>query len=53
MLIPLLLSLVAGLTTLIGGLMVVFLKKLKPIYLSISLGFAAGVMIFMHKNSQF
>lgn len=43
----LILSLSAGLSTLIGGFVVFFIKKFNPSYLNISMGFAAGVMIFI------
>jgi len=47
MLNALLLTIFAGLSTLIGGLIVFFIKKTKDSYLSIAMGFSAGVMIFV------
>lgn len=44
---PLLLSLLAGLSTTIGALAVFFVKGIKPSFLSLILGFSAGVMIFI------
>nr|MBC8469605.1 zinc transporter ZupT [Planctomycetota bacterium] len=43
----LLLTAVAGLSTGIGSAIAYFIKKPKVIYLSISLGFSAGVMIYI------
>lgn len=42
-----LLTLIAGLSTALGGLIVFLFKKPKFEYLTISMGFAAGVMIFI------
>lgn len=42
---PFLMSLAAGLSTAVGGLLVVFAKKKNTAFLSFSLGFAAGVMV--------
>ena len=42
-----LLTLLAGLSTGIGSLIAYFIKKPKMIYLSFSLGFSAGVMLFV------
>jgi len=44
---PLLLALLAGLSTTIGGLIAFFIKKTKFSYLCIAFGFSAGVMIFI------
>jgi ZIP family zinc transporter len=41
------LSLVAGLSTAIGGLLTFVIKKPSPRFLAVSLGFSAGVMIFV------
>lgn len=43
----LLLTLVAGLATGVGGAIIMFVKKFSPKILSASLGFSAGVMIFI------
>ena len=43
----LLLSILAGLSTCIGGTIAYFIKKPKLIYLSLVLGFSAGVMIYI------
>lgn len=45
--IALLLTLLAGLSTGIGGVIVLFKKKLDGKFLSVSMGFSAGVMIFI------
>ncbi len=45
--IPLLLTLLAGLTTLLGGFITFFVKKNNMKALSVGLGFSAGVMIFV------
>ena len=42
-----LLTLVAGLATGVGGAIIMFVKKFSPKILSASLGFSAGVMIFI------
>ena len=42
-----LLSLVAGLSTGIGGLITLFTKKSNTNFLAISLGFSAGVMVYV------
>lgn len=44
---PLLLTLLAGLSTGIGGLMSFFSKSFNPRFLSVALGFSAGVMIYV------
>lgn len=44
---PLLLTLLAGLSTGIGSAIAYFIRKPKIIYLSFSLGFSAGVMIYI------
>lgn len=44
---PLLLTLLAGLSTGIGSAIAFFIRKPKIIYLSFSLGFSAGVMIYI------
>ena len=44
---PLFLTVLAGLSTGIGSIIAYFIKKPKLIYLSVSLGFAAGVMIYV------
>ena len=41
------LTILAGLSTLIGGAIIFFIKKPKLSYLSLGMGFAAGVMIFI------
>lgn len=46
-LLPLLLTLIAGLSTGIGGLISLIVKKENKKFLSISLGFSAGVMIYI------
>lgn len=43
----LLLSFLAGISTVIGGILSVFVKKTKFCYLCIAFGFSAGVMIFV------
>ena len=43
----LILTLIAGLSTLFGSFIILFMKKRKPIHLNIAMGFAAGVMIFI------
>jgi ZIP family zinc transporter len=45
LLIPLLFSLIAGLSTGLGSLAAFFIKDLKHSYLSLLMGFSAGVMI--------
>ncbi|MDY3939120.1 MAG: zinc transporter ZupT [Spirochaetia bacterium] len=45
--IPFLLTLIAGAATGIGGATVFFSRKLRPAFLSVSLGFSAGVMIYV------
>ena len=45
--IALILTTVAGLSTGIGSAIAYFIKKPKVIYLSFSLGFSAGVMIYI------
>jgi len=44
---PLLLTLLAGLSTGIGSAIAYFIRKPKMVYLSFSLGFSAGVMIYI------
>ena len=46
-LVAILFTLVAGLATAIGGLIVILIKKPSNKYLSFSLGFSAGVMIYV------
>mgnify|MGYP003317298251 CR=1 FL=1 len=46
-LLALTLTLVAGLSTGIGGAIIIFTKKLSNKFLAASLGFSAGVMIFI------
>lgn len=46
-LVPLLLSFLAGISTIIGALIAFLIKKPKEIYLSFVMGFSAGVMIFI------
>lgn len=43
----LILTTIAGLATLLGSSVIFFVKKQKPSYLNIAMGFAAGVMIFV------
>ena len=43
----LILTFVAGLSTLFGSFIILFMKGRKPIHLNIAMGFAAGVMIFI------
>jgi ZIP family zinc transporter len=45
--IPLLLTVLAGLSTGIGSALAYFIRKPKMVYLSVSLGFSAGVMIYI------
>jgi len=47
MLYPLLLTVIAGLSTLLGGLAIFFVRKTKDGYLGTAMGFSAGVMIFI------
>jgi ZIP family zinc transporter len=44
---PLLLAFLAGISTVVGGFLVLLLRKTKFCYLCISFGFSAGVMIFI------
>src|SRR4030042_498924 len=44
---PFLLTLLAGLSTALGGLIALSIKKTKFCYLCIAFGFSAGVMIFI------
>ncbi len=44
---PLLLSFLAGISTVLGGLLVFLIRKAKFSYLSVAFGFSAGVMIFI------
>jgi zinc transporter, ZIP family len=44
---PLLLTLLGGLSTGIGSTIAYFIRKPKMVYLSFSLGFSAGVMIYI------
>ena len=46
--IALLLSLFAGLSTGFGGLLVLLFRKTNVKFLSVSLGFSAGVMIYVY-----
>lgn len=41
------LALIAGLSTGLGGLAVIFLKKTSPVVLSVMLGFSAGIMVYV------
>jgi ZIP family zinc transporter len=41
------LAMLAGLSTGIGGLMVIFFRKTSPVILSVMLGFSAGIMIYV------
>jgi len=50
---PLLLSLVAGLATGVGGIIVLMLKRVSDRVVSLSLGFASGVMLLVAFNSLF
>jgi zinc transporter ZupT len=50
---PFLLSLVAGLATGIGGLIVIALRKVSDRFVSFSLGFASGVMLMVAFNDLF
>jgi len=50
---PFLLSLVAGLATGIGGLIVLFLKRVSDRIVSLSMGFASGVMLMVAFNNLF
>lgn len=43
----LLLSIIAGLSTSIGGMIIYFLKRPKRAHLSFTFGFSAGVMIYI------
>ncbi len=43
----LLLTFIAGISTLIGGVVIFFIKEPKEIYLNLAMGFSAGVMIFI------
>lgn len=45
--IALLLTFLAGISTGVGGLIIYFIKKPKTVYLSLALGFAGGVMIYI------
>ncbi|MBS3816178.1 MAG: zinc transporter ZupT [Candidatus Thermoplasmatota archaeon] len=45
--IALLLTFLAGISTGAGGLIIYFIKKPKTVYLSLALGFAGGVMIYI------
>ncbi len=45
--VALLLAFLAGISTAIGGLIAFFIKKFKVSYLSLTLGFSVGVMIFI------
>lgn len=47
MIVALVLTIVAGLSTLLGGLAVFLVKKEKPLWLHVAMGFSAGVMIFI------
>ena len=43
----LLLALIAGLSTVIGSIIAFFIRKPKPQYMSMILGFSAGVMVYI------
>jgi ZIP family zinc transporter len=47
MITPIILTIIAGLSTVIGSFFILFLKKKNHIHLNIAMGFAAGVMIFI------
>ena len=49
----LLLTLIAGLSTGIGGVIVLFTKKFSTRTLSLALGFSAGVMLFISLTELF
>jgi len=50
---PFLLSLIAGLATGIGGIIVLMLKRVSDRVVSFSLGFASGVMLLVAFNNLF
>jgi len=50
---PFVLSLIAGLATGIGGLIVLFLRRIKDRIVSLSMGFASGVMLMVAFNNLF
>jgi ZIP family zinc transporter len=50
---PFLLSLIAGLATGVGGLIVIFLRKISDRIVSLLLGFASGVMLMVAFNNLF
>jgi ZIP family zinc transporter len=47
MLTAILLTVIAGLSTVLGSFVILFIKDLKDVYLNIAMGFSAGVMIFI------
>ncbi len=49
---PLLLSTIAGLSTVLGAIIIFFSKTRNEKFLTFSLGFSAGVMIDYGKNSS-
>ncbi len=50
---PFLLSLIAGVATGIGGLIVIFLRRISDRIVSLSMGFASGVMLMVAFNNLF
>ena len=50
---PFFLSLIAGLATGIGGLIVLFLRRISDRIVSLSMGFASGVMLMVAFNNLF
>ena len=50
---PFILSLTAGLATGVGGLIVLFLRKISDRIVSLSMGFASGVMLMVAFNNLF
>ena len=50
---PFLLSLLAGLATGVGGLIVLFLRRISDRIVSLSMGFASGVMLMVAFNNLF
>ena len=47
------LTLCAGLATGVGGIIIIFAKKFNPKFLSLAMGFSAGVMIFISLPESF
>lgn len=50
---PLLLSTLAGLSTILGGIIILFIKKVNKKFISFSLAFAAGVMVTISLTDLF